>query len=141
MQTVGLQRLKRKGGTTLKGEIMAKFMENYKNYCKESGYKQKFVALKTGMTEAKISRLFQGEQEANEQDMELLAGAFMKTPAFFMQEGFSEKIFTPEGSAAEFYLGEAADRMEEYTDKLIEFVECIDSVLGVRPRRNAYRGE
>lgn len=120
---------------------MAKFMENYKAYCKENGYKQKFVALKTDMTETKISRLFKGEQEANEQDMERLSKAFMKTPAFFMQEEFNEKIFTPEGSAAEFYLGEAAGRMKEYTDKLIEFVECIDSILGIRPRRNAYKGE
>ncbi len=120
---------------------MAKYMENYKHYCKENGYKQKFVALKTGMTEAKVSRLFQGEQEINEQDMELLAGVFMKTPDFFMREKFCETIFTPKGSAAEFYLGEAADRMKEYTDKLIEFVECIDSILGIRPRRKGYKGE
>ena len=116
-------------------------MENYKKYCKENGYKQKFVALKTGMSEAKVSRLFKGEQEANEQDMELLSKAFMKFPVFFMQEGFDEKIFTPETSAAEFYLGEAAGRMKEYTDKLIEFVECVDAILGIRPRRNAYKGE
>lgn len=120
---------------------MAKFMENYKTYCKKNGYKQKIVVLKTDMTETKISRLFKGEQEANEQDMERLSEAFMKTPAFFMQEEFDEKIFAPESSAAEFYLGEAAGRMKEYTDKLIEFVECIDSILGIRPRRNAYRGE
>lgn len=120
---------------------MAIFMENYKNYCKDNGYKQKFVALKTGMTEAKVSRLFKGEQEVNEQDMELLSEAFLKTPAFFMQEGFYEKIFTPEGAAAEFYLGEATERMKEYTDKLIEFIECMDSILGIRPRRNAYKGE
>lgn len=120
---------------------MAKFMENYKTYCKENGYKQKFVALKTDMTETKISRLFKGEQEATEQDMERLSEVFMKTPAFFMQDGFREKIFVSECSAAEFYLGEAAERMKEYTDKLIEFAKCMDSILGIRPRRNAYKGE
>lgn len=120
---------------------MAVFMENYKNYCRENGYRQKFVALKTGMTEAKVSRLFKGEQEVNEQDMELLSEAFMKKPDFFMQEKFYEKVFLPEASAAEFYLGEAAERMKEYTDKLIEFVECMDAILGIRPRRNAYKGE
>ncbi len=31
--------------------------------------------------------------------------------------------------------------MKEYTDKLIEFVECVDAILGIRPRRNAYKGE
>lgn len=120
---------------------MAIFMENYKDFCKENNYKQKFVALKTGMTEAKVSRLFKGEQDVNEQDMELLADAFMKKPAFFMQENFHGKVFTPETSAAEFYLGEAAERMKEYTDKLIEFAECMDAVLGIMPRRNAYKGE
>ncbi|MBD5551894.1 MAG: helix-turn-helix transcriptional regulator [Lachnospiraceae bacterium] len=120
---------------------MAIFMENYKTYCRENGYRQKFVALKTGMTEAKVSRLFKGEQEVNEQDMELLSEAFLKNPDFFMKENFHEKIFTPETSAAEFYLGEAAERMKEYTDKLIEFVECMDAVLGIRPRRNSYKGE
>ena len=141
VQTKRLRLQKRKSGATPEGEIMAIFMENYKKYCKENGYKQKFVALKTGMSEAKVSRLFKGEQEANEQDMELLSKAFMKFPVFFMQEGFDEKIFTPETSAAEFYLGEAAGRMKEYTDKLIEFVECVDAILGIRPRRNAYKGE
>ena len=141
VQSKRLRLQKRKSGATPEGEIMAIFMENYKKYCKENGYKQKFVALKTGMSEAKVSRLFKGEQEANEQDMELLSKAFMKFPVFFMQEGFDEKIFTPETSAAEFYLGEAAGRMKEYTDKLIEFVECVDAILGIRPRRNAYNGE
>ncbi len=141
VQSKRLRLQKRKSGATPEGEIMAIFMENYKKYCKENGYKQKFVALKTGMSEAKVSRLFKGEQEANEQDMELLSKAFMKFPVFFMQEGFDEKIFTPETSAAEFYLGEAAGRMKEYTDKLIEFVECVDAILGIRPRRNAYKGE
>ena len=107
VQSKRLRLQKRKSGATPEGEIMAIFMENYKKYCKENGYKQKFVALKTGMSEAKVSRLFKGEQEANEQDMELLSKAFMKFPVFFMQEGFDEKIFTPETSAAEFYLGEA----------------------------------
>ena len=120
---------------------MAVFMENYKNYCRENGYKQKFVALKTGMTEAKISRLFKGEQEVNEQDMELLSGAFMEKPDFFMRENFHEKVFAEETSAAEFYLGEAAGRMKEYTDKVIEFVECIDAILGVEPRRNSFTGD
>ena len=141
VQSKRLRLQKRKSGATPEGEIMAIFMENYKKYCKENGYKQKFVALKTGMSEAKVSRLFKGEQEANEQDMELLSKAFMKFPVFFMQEGFDEKIFTPETSAAEFYLGEAAGRMKEYTDKLIEFVECVDAILGIRRRRNAYKGE
>ena len=141
VQSKRLRLQKRKSGATPEGEIMAIFMENYKKYCKENGYKQKFVALKTGMSEAKVSRLFKGEQEANEQDMELLSKAFMKFPVFFMQEGFDEKIFTPETSAAEFYLGEAAGRMKEYTDKLIEFVECVEAILGIRPRRNAYKGE
>ena len=141
VQSKRLRLQKRKSGATPEGEIMAIFMENYKKYCKENGYKQKLVALKTGMSEAKVSRLFKGEQEANEQDMELLSKAFMKFPVFFMQEGFDEKIFTPETSAAEFYLGEAAGRMKEYTDKLIEFVECVDAILGIRPRRNAYKGE
>ncbi len=141
VQSKRLRLQKRKSGATPEGETMAIFMENYKKYCKENGYKQKFVALKTGMSEAKVSRLFKGEQEANEQDMELLSKAFMKFPVFFMQEGFDEKIFTPETSAAEFYLGEAAGRMKEYTDKLIEFVECVDAILGIRPRRNAYKGE
>ena len=141
VQSKRLRLQKRKSGATPEGEIMAIFMENYKKYCKENGCKQKFVALKTGMSEAKVSRLFKGEQEANEQDMELLSKAFMKFPVFFMQEGFDEKIFTPETSAAEFYLGEAAGRMKEYTDKLIEFVECVDAILGIRPRRNAYKGE
>ena len=141
VQSKRLRLQKRKSGATPEGEIMAIFMENYKKYCKENGYKQKFVALKTGMSEAKVSRLFKGEQEANEQDMELLSKAFMKFPVFFMQEGFDEKIFTPETSAAEFYLGEAAGRMKEYTDKLIEFVDCVDASLGIRPRRNAYKGE
>ena len=141
VQSKRMRLQKRKSGATPEGEIMAIFMENYKKYCKENGYKQKFVALKTGMSEAKVSRLFKGEQEANEQDMELLSKAFMKFPVFFMQEGFDEKIFTPETSAAEFYLGEAAGRMKEYTDKLIEFVECVDAILGIRPRRNAYKGE
>lgn len=129
------------GQKRLEGETMALFMENYKNYCKENGYRQKFVALKTGMTETKVSRLFKGEQEVNEQEMELLADAFMKKPDFFMQEGFHEKVFIPETSAAEFYLGESAGRMKEYTDKLIEFVECIDAVLGIKPRRNGFMGE
>ena len=141
VQSKRLRLQKRKSGATPEGEIMAIFMENYKKYCKENGYKKKFVALKTGMSEAKVSRLFKVEQEANEQDMELLSKAFMKFPVFFMQEGFDEKIFTPETSAAEFYLGEAAGRMKEYTDKLIEFVECVDAILGIRPRRNAYKGE
>lgn len=120
---------------------MAIFMKNYKNYCKENGYKQKFVALRTGMTQAKVSRLFTGEQEANEQDMERLSEAFMKTPAFFIQEEFCEKIFISKGAADELYPGEAAERMKEYINKLVEFVECMDSILGVRPRRNAYKGE
>ena len=120
---------------------MAIFMENYKEYCRENGYKQKFVALKAGMTETKVSRLFKGEKEVNEQDMEILSDVFMKKPDFFMQEKFYETVFTPEISAAEFYLGEAAERMKEYTDKLVEFVECMDAVLGVHARRNAYKGE
>lgn len=73
---------------------MAKFMENYKIYCKKNGYKQKFVALKTDMTETKISRLFKGEQEANEQDMERLSEAFMKTPAFLCRKN-SMKRYLP----------------------------------------------
>lgn len=120
---------------------MAIFMENYKNYCRDNGYMQKFVALKTGMNETKISRLFKGDQDVNEQDMELLSGAFGKAPAFFMQEGFQAKEFAEETSAAEFYLGEAADRMKAFTDKLVEFAECMDAILGITPRRNLYKGE
>lgn len=119
---------------------MSKYIENVNAYLSQMKIKQKYVSLKTGIDEKKLSRILNATQKIDSEDMEKIAKALGYKVEYFFSDDFKVPVFKDEFSTeVAFYAGEPTKEQENFAMKLIDLIENADEVLGVKDRlRNAF---
>jgi len=114
---------------------MSKYIDNVNTYLSQLKIKQKYLSLKSGIDEKKLSRILNGVQKIDSEDMERIAKALGYKEEYFLAEDFVVPIFGDTFSTdVAFYAGEPTKEQEAFAMKLIDFIENVDEVLGVKNR-------
>ena len=113
---------------------MGKYIDNINAYLSQMKIKQKYVSLKSGIDEKKLSRLLSGTQKIDSEDMEKIADALGYKAEYFLQDEFLEAICQDDSMQIAFYVGEPAKEQQEFAMKLIDLIENVDEVLGAKNR-------
>ncbi len=114
---------------------MSKYIDNVNTYLSQLKIKQKYVSLKSGIDEKKLSRILNGVQKIDSEDMEKIAVALGHNVEFFFSDNFVVPFFGDKFSMeVAFYAGEPTKEQEAFAMKLIDFIENIDEVLSVKKR-------
>lgn len=118
---------------------MSRFIKNLNEYLSRQGIKQKFLSIRSGMTEDKISKLLNEKQVIDEMEMEKLADALGKDISFFLGENLPEIPAIGSGRLA-FYAGEPGEEQKQVAYKLINLIENLDEVFNSSAWYNAAGG-
>lgn len=111
---------------------MTLFVENINQYLHDKKIKQSYVALKSGMTTQKLSRLLLGKQSATEEDINRISRALGYTSSFFLDENFKLPVLEyEERERFALYCGDMPNVDKRIVDDCIDFLESIHSVLGL----------
>ena len=107
---------------------MSAFIENVNKYLKVNGIRQKFLSIRSGMSEDKISKLLNGKKKINEAEMDSISKALGKSVNFFLDDSFIARNAAGNGRLA-FYAGEPGEDQMKVAYELVEFIENMDEVL------------
>ncbi len=114
---------------------MSKYVDNVNAYLSQMKIKQKYVSVKTGIDENKLSRILNGGQKIDSDDMESIAAALGHRAEFFMADNFCVPFFCDTISKeVAFYAGNPTKKQQEFAVKLIDLIENIDEILGAKNR-------
>lgn len=112
---------------------MSKFISNLNEYMKFMDIKQSYLSLASGIDVKKLSRIIRGVQDVNSSDMERIAKALGKSPAFFLQDSLElSKGEVPCDNSVLFFIGEPSDEHIKFAEDLILFLENIDVILSAK---------
>ncbi len=111
---------------------MSAFIENVNNYLKVNGIRQKFLSIRSGMSEDKISKLLNSKKKINESEMESISKALGKSVNYFLDDSFVAQNMAGNGRLA-FYAGEPGEDQMKVAYDLVEFIENMDEVLSSSP--------
>ncbi len=107
---------------------MSDFIENFNKYLKAYGIRQKFLSVRSGMSEDKVSKLLNEKKKITEPEMKSLANALGKDIDYFFGD-FSEMDYGIEDGRLAFYAGEPGKEQAEVAYKLVEFIENMDEIF------------
>ena len=114
---------------------MSKFINNVNKYLSEMKIKQTYLSMTSGIDKNKLSRLLTGVQEESGTDMEKIAQGLGKNIEFFLSDFVNvPQDKEPGNSKVAFYTGNPSQEQEQIAEKLVEFVESIDEILGSKIR-------
>lgn len=114
---------------------MSKYIDNINAYLSQMKIKQKYVSLKSGIDEKKISRILNNTQKIDVEDMEKIANSLGHKVEFFLADEFKMPIYDDSPSMrVAFYAGEPTKGQQEFAMKLIDLIENADEVLGAKKR-------
>lgn len=114
---------------------MSKYIDNVNAYLSQMKIKQKYVSLKSGIDEKKLSRILNNTQKIDSEDMEKIANALGHKIEYFFADEFKTPIYDDTSSmAVTFYAGEPTGEKQEFAMKLIDLIENVDEVLGAKNR-------
>ena len=114
---------------------MSKYVDNVNAYLAQMKIKQKYVSLKSGIDEKKLSRILNSGQKMDIEDMEKIANALGHKTEYFFADEVKPLIFNDAASmAVAFYAGEPSEEQQAFATKLIDLIENIDEVLGAKNR-------
>lgn len=114
---------------------MSKYIDNVNAYLSQMKIKQKYVSLKSGIDEKKLSRILNNTQKIDSEDMEKIANALGHKIEYFLADEFKTPVYNDTSSTAvAFYAGEPTKEQQEFAMKLIDFIENVDEVLGAKNR-------
>ncbi len=114
---------------------MSKYIDNVNAYLSQLKIKQKYVSLKSGIDEKKLSRILNNGQKIDSDDMENIARALGHKVEYFFADDFKVPVFS-EAVPMEvaFYAGEPTKEQQEFAMKLIDLIENMDEVLSAKNR-------
>lgn len=120
--------------------VMSRYIDNVNAYLSQMKIKQKYVSLKSGIDEKKISRILSGGQKVDSEDMEKIARALgHETEDFFARDFEVNGNANPDYMEVAFYAGEPSKEQQAFAMKLIDLIENVDEVLSAEDRlKNAY---
>lgn len=124
-----------------KGEgVMSKYVDNVNTYLSQMKIKQKYISLKSGIDEKKLSRILSSGQKINSDEMESIAGALGHKVEYFLADHFTPPVSGDlNAMGVAFYAGEPMKEQQEFAMKLIDLIENIDEVLSAKNRfENAF---
>lgn len=114
---------------------MSKYIDNINAYLSQMKIKQKYVSLKSGIDEKKLSRILNNTQKIDSEDMERIANALGYKTEYFFSDEFKVPVYNSTSSMeVAFYAGEPTKEQQEFATKLIDLIENVDEVLGVKNR-------
>ncbi|MBU5485745.1 hypothetical protein KQI86_15600 [Clostridium sp. MSJ-11] len=114
---------------------MMNFTKNINDYVSFYKIKQTFIVNQTGIEKNKLSRLLNGKQDIVYEDMILISKALGKEVEYFMQDNLKlEASEYKDTSSIAFYMGEPDQSKIELANKVFDFLEHIDAILGVRKK-------
>lgn len=114
---------------------MSKFINNLNNYIEHHKIKNTFISKISGIEKNKLSRLLNGKQDIQYEDMEKLAKSLGKDIKYFMQENLvlTKPLYEDTTSIA-FYMGSIDDEKKELANVIFDFLEHVDAILGVKKK-------
>lgn len=114
---------------------MAEYIENVNAYLSQMKIKQKYVSIKTGIDEKKLSCILNATQKIDVEDMEKIAKALGHKVEYFCSEDFKVPLFKDDFlEEISYYAVTVGKEQENFVMKLIDLIENIDEVLSVKDR-------
>ena len=114
---------------------MMNFIENVNEYVSFYKIKQTFIISQTGIEKNKLSRLLNDKQDIVYEDMIKISKALGKEVEYFLKENLKLEISEyKDTSSIAFYMGEPDQSEIELANKIFDFLEHIDAILGVRKK-------
>lgn len=114
---------------------MGLFVNNVNKYLTYNKIKRSYISLKSGIEANKLSRILNGVQEATVSDMDKIAYALGEKIEFFLKNNINiPSNGVKNNSNIAFYTGELKKDRQEFGEKMIDFLESIDAVLGVEKK-------
>lgn len=119
---------------------MGKYIDNVNTYLSQMKIKQKYVSLKSGIDEKKLSRILNNGQKVDSDDMEKIAAALGQKVEYFFEDDFKVPVYDDSNSREfAFYAGAPTKEQQEFAMKLIDLIENIDEILSADMRfKNAF---
>lgn len=114
---------------------MSKFIKNLNEYIEHYNIKNSFIVKLTGIEKNKFSRLLNGKQDIQYEDMERISKSLGKEVSYFIQEELV--LFQPEyeeSTSMVFYMGDGDEGKKELANEIFDFLENIDAVLGIQKK-------
>lgn len=112
---------------------MTIFIKNINEYISFYKIKQTFISNQTGIEKNKLSRLLTGKQDITYKDMILISKALGKEVEYFTKEKLELKETQyKDTSSIAFYMGEPSESKIKFANKIFDFLEHIDAILGVQ---------
>lgn len=114
---------------------MSKFIKNLNEYIEYYNIKNSFIVKLTGIEKNKFSRLLNGKQDLQYEDMEKISKSLGKEVSYFIQEELV--LFQPEyeeSTSIVFYMGDGDEEKKELANEIFDFLENIDAILGIQKK-------
>jgi len=117
------------------GNPMSLFIDNVNKYLAYKKIKRSYISLKSGIEVNKLSRILNGVQEATVSDMDKIAYALGERIEFFLKNSINVSINRElDDLNITFHTGKLGHNRQEFAEKMIDFLENIDAVLGVEKK-------
>lgn len=105
------------------------FAENVKYYLNTYKIKQSFLAAKSGLSPAKISRILTGKRDITFKEMSAVSNALGKDISFFLQEKLVlSSPFETEDTGKIVYVGTFTEEQKEAAEELVSLVDTINFI-------------
>lgn len=116
---------------------MSKFIKNLNDYIEHYNIKNSFIVKMTGIEKNKFSRLLNGKQDIQYEDMEKISVSLGKETTYFMQENLNlTKTQYEDSTSIAFYMGAVDEEKKELANQVFDFLENIDAILGIQKKIN-----
>lgn len=114
---------------------MSKFIKNINDYIEYYNLKNSFIVKHTGIEKNKFSRLLNGKQDIQYEDMEKISNILGKEITYFMQENLNlTKTKYEDSTAIEFYMGDVDEAKKELANQIFDLLDNIDAILGIQKK-------
>lgn len=120
---------------------MNKYIDNINMYITHYGIKQSFLALKSEIQKDKLNRILNQKQEISASDMERIAKALGKSTEYFLKNMNLKPIDYTDSTAIAFYMGEPTKEIQEFSNKVFDFLEHVDIIVGMNKKIKKYSSE
>lgn len=107
---------------------MSGFVDNLNAYMEKNDIRQKYLSIRSGMSENKISKLLNSKQVIDENEMNEIAKALGKSVEYFLNPSSSTSDMSFCGRFA-FYAGEPSNKQSKTANDIIELIENMDEIL------------
>lgn len=117
-------------------------VKNINDFISFHKVKQKFLAFKSGINEAKLSRILTGKQDATLSDIEQIAKGLGRDSFYFQTARVYNTVNHLNDTEIVFSMGTPTQEKIEYANKIFDFLETVDFLLSMEAKiqNNLKRG-